>query len=448
MKKLLLLLALAFVLSLATSVAIADSGQGESDRVYVMSGSQSLKTLLGKKHDFGKFFSTKNSARVKAMEVLGLIETSPVQLVQALVPRDKCGDGYCQGNESPLTCPADCSATPVCSPDNEFPWGIDKIQGGSGGDGILVAVLDTGIDTNHPDLINNLKHCVGSGYPTCEDGAGHGTHVSGTILANGQIKGVAPNADLMAIKVLDDDGGGWASDVAAGIIYAAENGANIISMSLGATGGDDGLKYAVNQAVLSGALVVAATGNDSAGSIYYPSVYAEVVAVGAIDINEAVAYFSNQGINDGDDAVISFGEIELAAPGVSVESTLNNGCYTYNSGTSMATPHVSGLAAKLWQGSAELTRAYLISIAKDINEPGYDIATGYGLPIAPLESIIPECSINTDCDDLNTCTDNICTDGVCEYIDNGSCTSSEPYCGDGTCNRPDERRKTCPEDCA
>jgi len=412
MKKLLFLLVLAVVLTLAAGVAIANNGQGQSDRVYVMSDSQPLRALLGKKHDFGNFFSTKAGPKVKAMEVLGLIETSPVQLVRALVPVDKCGDGVCQGFENPASCPEDCGEIPACSPDNEYPWGINKVQGGDGGDGVMVAVLDTGVDIDHPDLAANLKYCVGSGYNTCEDGYGHGTHVAGTVLANGKIKGVAPGADLMVIKVLSDSGGGYASDVAAGIYYAARNGADIISMSLGGDAPDFGLGEAIDYAASKNVLIIAASGNDGPkeGSIDYPGAYAKVIAVGAIDSSEVIARFSSRGIDDGNDDSIADKEIEFAAPGVSVESTYNNGCYAKGSGTSMATPHVSGLAAKFWQGSADNTRAYLRTIAKDIDVLGYDIASGYGLPNA---LITPD---------------------------------PEPYCGDKICNG-DEAWATCPRDC-
>jgi subtilisin len=266
-------------------------------------------------------------------------------------------------------------------------------------------VLDTGIDTDHLDLKDNIVDCVTKvthfvpDSKSCEDGHGHGTHVAGTIAANGGpdglgIYGVAPEAKLMVVKVCDRRGWCYSDDIAAGIYYATDgkdgtpgtgDEANIISMSLGGDEPDTLILSAIDYAVENGLLVVAAAGNDGPedGSIDYPGGYVKVIAVGAIDSNEYVPDWSSRGINDGD-YVIEEREVEFGAPGVSVESTYNDGCYAYMSGTSMATPHVSGLAAKLWQGSASETRDYLHSVAKDIWESGDDTATGFGLPIAPV----------------------------------------------------------------
>jgi len=172
--------------------------------------------------------------------------------------------------------------------------------------------------------------------------------------------------------------------MAAGIRYAAGNGANIISMSIGGDSPDSQILSAVDYAVGKDVLVVAAAGNDGPedGSIDYPGAYVKVIAAGAIDSSENVPSWSSRGVNDGD-SIIEEREVEFGTPGVSVESTYKDGCYTLMSGTSMATPHVSGLAAKLWQGSASDTRSYLQSIARDIWAAGDDTATGLGLPVAP-----------------------------------------------------------------
>jgi len=280
----------------------------------------------------------------------------------------------------------------TCYPDEQFPWGIRKVGGGSGGTGIKVAVLDTGVDVDHPDLKENIIDCKDTtkrGIKRgCADGNGHGTHVSGIIAANGGpdglgIYGVAPEAKLMEIKVCGNSGFCWADDIAEGIRYAADNGANIISMSLGGDTPDPQILAAIDYAVENGVLVIAAAGNDGPeeGSIDYPGAYVKVIAVGAIDASENVPDWSSRGVNDGD-YVMEEREVEFGTPGVSIESTWNDGCYKYLSGTSMATPHVSGLAAKLWQGSAGATRDYLHQVAKDIWEPGDDMATGFGLPVA------------------------------------------------------------------
>lgn len=141
----------------------------------------------------------------------------------------------------------------------------------------------------------------------CADGNGHGTHVAGTIAANGGsdgngIYGVAPEANLWVIKVCGNSGSCWGDDIAAGIRYAANNGANIISMSLGGDSPDSQILSAVDYAVNKNVLVVAAAGNDGPadGSIDYPGAYVKVIAIGAIDSSGDVPSWSSRGINNGD----------------------------------------------------------------------------------------------------------------------------------------------------
>jgi subtilisin len=186
----------------------------------------------------------------------------------------------------------------------------------------------------------------------------------------------------MAYKVCGDSGICYTDDIAAAIDYAASHGAEIVSMSLGGDTQSSYIKDAIDRN--PGVLYVAAAGNDGPadGSIDYPGAYVKVIAVGAIDTNEGVPSWSSRGINDGD-YTIEEREVEFGAPGVDIYSTWNDGCYNTISGTSMATPHVSGLAAKLWQGSASATRDYLQSVAVDIWYNGDDTATGFGLPVSP-----------------------------------------------------------------
>lgn len=415
-----------------------------SERVYVYSESPVLKAMVGVRHEFPEVFSTQLSPALRTLKALGLVKTEPVVLYEVdgkpvcgddeIHPSEDCGEPGLSDCPSGYVC-ENCKcveASQVCYPDNEYPWGIVKVNGGAGGGGVKVAVLDTGVDTNHPDLSEGVVDCEAFGYRTCEDGHGHGTHVAGTVLADGKIKGVAPSASLFVGKVCSDNGSCWGDDIAAGIRTAADSEVNIISMSVGGDSPDSGVLSAVDYAVEKGVLVVAAAGNDGPdeGSIDYPGAYYKVVAVGAINVDEEVASFSSRGVDDGDDSTIGEGEIELAAPGVDIESTYNDGCYDYMSGTSMATPHVSGLAAKLWQGGGETTRSYLRSLAKDLGEEGYDTASGYGLPIAPFEAV---CSSNLDCDDGNDCTDDVCVnpESVDAYCENtwAECGLSDGCCG-------------------
>jgi subtilisin family serine protease len=155
----------------------------------------------------------------------------------------------------------------------------------------------------------------------------------------------------MAIKVCNNRGSCWGDDVAAGILYAADNGAHIISISLGYDSPDLLIEPAIDYAVDAGVLMVAAAGNDGPeeGSIDYPASNPKVIAVGASGMFGEVDDWSSRGVNDGD-YVIEEGEVEFSAPGVSVESTYNDGCYKRMEGTSMAAPHVSELLAELSSG--------------------------------------------------------------------------------------------------
>lgn len=381
------------------AMAQEQSASDTSTRFFIKSNNDVLKAAYGVHHNFDNGFTTELSpGQVKLLQKLG-VETEKVE-IYTILARPVCGDGTCHPSEV-NSCPDDCGGSPEpCTLSSQYPWGIERVNGGTGGAGIIVAVLDTGVDTNHPDLMDNIVDdvgCVGIGYSSCEDDNGHGTHVSGTILANGGPKskgiyGVVPEARLIAIKVLDKKGRGYTDDIAAGMIYAVDNGADIISMSLGGSESDF-INDAVDYANENGVLVVAAAGNSGPAedTIIYPAANPGVVAVAAFDLIDDIARFSSRGINDGD-WTIEEREIEFAAPGVNVLSTMNNGCYATGSGTSMATPHISGIAARDWQGSASDTRTYLQVLAEQYTKDttngydygllGDDIEAGFGLPIA------------------------------------------------------------------
>lgn len=393
MKKLFIIFA---SLVLISSIAFA-SPADETGRYFVKTENKALGGLFGSQHNFKNGFSAElTKGQLIALHALG-VETEQVQ-VYHFNGKPVCGDNICQGAE-PKTCPEDCTDVPpepdpdpgrACFPSTQKPYGIMMVNGSSGGAGVNVAVLDSGV-ADHPDIKLTLcKDATKKGIMSgCSDGNGHGTHVAGTIAANagadGQgIYGVAPLSNLFAIKVCKPNGACMSDDMAAGIYYATDQGANIISMSIGSDIESALIRDAIEYAVSNGVLVIAAAGNDgpAEGSIDYPGANAKVVAVAAIDQNKDVAAWSSRGLNDGD-YIIEESEVEFAAPGVAVESTYKDGCYALMSGTSMATPHLSGLAAKLWQGDALSTRLYLQNISTDIYLPGDDSATGFGLPIAP-----------------------------------------------------------------
>ncbi|GAB1692331.1 S8 family serine peptidase [Krasilnikovia sp. M28-CT-15] len=237
-------------------------------------------------------------------------------------------------------------------------------RAGYDGQGVTVAVLDSGVDADHPDLrgrITSAKDFTGSG--TTADGLGHGTHVASIIAGSGaasggRYRGVAPGADLMNGRVLDDDGAGLDSTVIAGMQWAADGGARVINMSLGGdpTDGTDPLSTAVDElSRRTGALFVVAAGNDGAPvSVNTPGAARTALTVGAVDRDDHPAAFSSRGPRLGDGLI----KPEIVAPGVGIVAARAAGtdlgapvgdAYTTLSGTSMATPHVAGAAAILAQ---------------------------------------------------------------------------------------------------
>jgi len=258
-----------------------------------------------------------------------------------------------------------------------LPWGIDRVDAdvahsnGDTGSGADIAILDTGIDSDHPDLVDNLGNGKDfSGKGTWEDGDGHGTHCAGIANAvnNSEgVVGVSTEATLHAGKVLADDGSGSFSDVAAGIEWAADQGYDVASLSLGASSGTSTLRDAVQYAYSNGVLVVSSAGNSGPCSdcVGYPAAYSDAMAISSTDEDDSLSSFSSTG-----------SEIELAAPGGSVYSTYIGGGYETLSGTSMSCPHVSGAGAQLMASGMSNTeaRSALKNNAEDIglgsNEQG------------------------------------------------------------------------------
>ena len=225
----------------------------------------------------------------------------------------------------------------------EIPWGIARVDAPNAwavtkGEGVKVAVIDTGIDCNHPDLKANCAggyNAVDGSKPPMDDNE-HGTHVSGTIagvLDGKGVAGVAPKARLYAVKVLDKDGAGGLVSIIKGIVWAGRNHMDVANMSLGAPMGTIFMRAAIKYAESQGVTVVAAAGNDGK-AVGYPAAYPEVIAVAALNPTEGIADFSSRGA-----------KVEFIAPGVDVRSSIPGGRYAEFDGTSMATPHVAGLAA-------------------------------------------------------------------------------------------------------
>jgi subtilisin family serine protease len=279
--------------------------------------------------------------------------------------------------EIPRFTPGPATGSPETQADREQPWGVQRVKAAlawprAQGAGVKVAVIDTGIDPNHRDItVAGGYNAVDPSQPQAwADREGHGTHVAGTIAAkrDGEgVVGVAPAASVYAVRVLDENGNGTYDDVIAGIDWAVANGMQVANMSLGADEGSPALELAVKRAAERGLVIVAASGN-SAGAVGYPAKYPETIAVGASDKEDKTGWFSNKGP-----------EVDFIAPGVDVVSLKMGGGLDSLSGTSMATPHVAGLAAlALSMGSRDVRRSLAAAATK---LPGAtDEEQGLGLP--------------------------------------------------------------------
>jgi subtilisin family serine protease len=274
-------------------------------------------------------------------------------------------------------------------------WGVKRIgapsvhTNGIRGTGIKVAVIDTGIDRNHPDLAANYAggfDFINNDADPSDDNK-HGTHVAGTIGARDDdvgVVGVAPEVRLYALKVLGADGSGSFSDVIAALQWAVDNGLQVTNNSYGSNQ-DPGTttKAAFDNAAAAGLLHVAAAGNSgncfgTGDSVSYPARYDSVIAVAATDQTDSSPCFSSTGPS-----------VELAAPGVAINSTIPGGAYEALTGTSMASPHVAGTAALVLSAGVADTNAngrvndevrqILDSTAQDLGAAGRDTWYGFGL---------------------------------------------------------------------
>jgi len=321
---------------------------------------------------------------------------------------------------------------------------------------IKVCVADTGYDLGHVD---NPKGSNVTGSDSTSngswdsDGHGHGTHCSGTVAAlggnNQGVVGVIPNNmggkfQLVIGKALSNSGSGTLSGVLAAVQSCVDDGANVVSLSLGGGGYSQTTDEFYTKLYNDGILFVAAAGNGGSSSKLYPASYPALMSVAAIDSSKNKASFSQY--ND---------QVEIAAPGVSVKSTLPNDKYASWSGTSMATPHVAGVAGLLWLYFPECKnyeiRNVMAATAMDLGADGCDTSYGYGLVqakaayellaqgecggdigtdegVGGCEQLYPEpnCEVDSDCDDGDTCTVDTCDNGQCMSTPNcASCGKSK-----------------------
>jgi serine protease len=266
----------------------------------------------------------------------------------------------------------------------------------SNGQGVIIAVVDTGVRQSLEDLqgqnfVRGYDFVNSDDDPT--DDQGHGSHVAGTIAQatnNGVgVAGVAFGASIMPVKVLDSKGSGTYTQIIDGIDFAVDNGAHIINLSLGGSSGDPLLEAAVNDAWARGVVVVCAAGNDGDDGLHYPSAYENAISVSATTREDTLASYSNYGAT-----------VDISAPGgdgdyLILQNTFDRRSegYFYYAGTSMATPHVAGAAALLKSFAPQLSnveiRAYLENYAEDLGSPGWDQSFGHGLvdPVAALEAM-------------------------------------------------------------
>mmetsp|Transcript_6562 Transcript_6562/g.8537 ORF Transcript_6562/g.8537 Transcript_6562/m.8537 type:complete len:703 (-) Transcript_6562:138-2246(-) len=343
-----------------------------------------------------------------------------------------------------------------------IPYGVNLVQApevwarGFTGEGVKVCVIDSGIDRTHPDFVRSKLSGASANIDWGEDGCGHGTHVAGTIAgerSNGQgVVGVAPDAEIFTVRVFRDNCAfAYGSEIYNAARTCKANNANIVSMSLGGPSQSNAERQAFDDLYDAGVLLIAAAGNGGNQRRSYPASYSSVMSVAAVDNNKNHASFSQRNT-----------QVDIAAPGVGILSTFpidgcqicprNSNGYGAIDGTSMATPHVSGVAALLWQAipdaSASRLREALQNSAQDLGTPGRDTLYGKGLvqAVSALDYLEgPPPPPNTNCRNFpSDWFDSDGSDYTCEWYaqgtncisfgdgyENGGYTANEACCACG-----------------
>ena len=409
MKKIMYISLLLMVFVVFSSIAIANNGKEKYKRVIA-------DTTLASDKDMFKLKGCKVVHELRDVTALNC----PEGIVSSLDVRDDI-KYHAIDSEANVQIGADAV------------WNLEG--NGYTGNGITVAVLDTGIDTDHPDLVGNdidglyfiggINHSI-----SYEDDNGHGTHCSGIISSDGNhdlsSKGVAPDVKIWAGKVLGADGSGWSTDIAAAVDYVVHNNiSKIISMSLGSSLysveencdqiTSDPSVAAINRAKLAGISVMVASGNDR-GFVSSPACASGAIAVGAVDKTGLMAYFSNFGPS-----------LDIVAPGVSIFSTYLNGGYALASGTSMAAPHVAGVAALMLQANPGLTPDEIRTALYDSATPINEDSVCYGL--------VKKAGPNYWIGQVDYCSSDNYGAGIVNAL--GAVTSIipvDPICGDNSIN--------------
>ncbi|UTR09700.1 S8 family peptidase [Evansella sp. LMS18] len=278
--------------------------------------------------------------------------------------------------------------TGTSSPDDEFykpyQWNLEQIGAdkawpfSTGDEGVPIAVIDSGADPEHPDLRGRIS----GGYNAFEnngdyhDEHGHGTHVAGIAGAvtnnSDGIAGLSWNNPLLPVKALDHNAEGSSLSIARGIVWAADNGAKVINLSLGDSHDSELMHDAIRYAYDKDVVLIAASGNDNVHIPMYPAAYEEVLAVAAVTPHRERAFFSNYGDH-----------IDVSAPGEHIPGTYPGSQYVVMSGTSMASPHVAGMAGLIRSVNPDLSNEEVYDIIRsssdDAGDKGYDPYYGYGI---------------------------------------------------------------------